>query len=101
MAVPFTRIAVVEPGVTLDDLQEAVRALGWYYPPDPASLKECSVGGTIATNAGGPRCVKYGVTRHYVLGLEVVLPDGQILETGGRCHKNKTGLDLIDNIRRH
>lgn len=88
-------IAVVEPGVILDDLQEAVRALGWYYPPDPASLKECSVGGTIATNAGGPRCVKYGVTRHYVLGLEVVLPDGQILETGGRCHKNKTGLDLI------
>ena len=88
-------IAAVEPGVILDDLQEAVRALGWYYPPDPASLKECSVGGTIATNAGGPRCVKYGVTRHYVLGLEVVLPDGQILETGGRCHKNKTGLDLI------
>ncbi len=88
-------IAVVEPGVILDDLQEAVRALGWYYPPDPASLKECSVGGTIATNAGGPRCVKYGVTRHYVLGLEVVLPDGQVLETGGRCHKNKTGLDLI------
>lgn len=92
---PADGIAVVEPGVTLDDLQEAVRALGWYYPPDPASLKECSVGGTIATNAGGPRCVKYGVTRHYVLGLEVVLPDGQILETGGRCHKNKTGLDLI------
>ena len=92
---PADGIAVVEPGVTLDDLQEAVRALGWYYPPDPASLKECSVGGTLATNAGGPRCVKYGVTRHYVLGLEVVLPDGQILETGGRCHKNKTGLDLI------
>ncbi len=92
---PADGIAVVEPGVTLDDLQESVRALGWYYPPDPASLKECSVGGTIATNAGGPRCVKYGVTRHYVLGLEVVLPDGQILETGGRCHKNKTGLDLI------
>jgi len=92
---PADGIAVVEPGVILNDLQEAVRALGWYYPPDPASLKECSVGGTIATNAGGPRCVKYGVTRHYVLGLEVVLPDGQILETGGRCHKNKTGLDLI------
>lgn len=88
-------IAVVEPGVILDDLQAAVREQGWYYPPDPASLKECSVGGTIATNAGGPRCVKYGVTRHYVLGLEVVLPDGQILDTGGRCHKNKTGLDLI------
>ena len=88
-------VAVVEPGVILDDLQEAVRRLGWYYPPDPASLKECSIGGTLATNAGGPRCVKYGVTRHYVLGLEVVLSDGQVLETGGRCHKNKTGLDLI------
>lgn len=92
---PTDGVAVVEPGVILNDLQEAVKELGWYYPPDPASLKECSVGGTIATNAGGPRCVKYGVTRHYVLGLEVVLPDGQILETGGRCHKNKTGLDLI------
>lgn len=92
---PVDGVAVVEPGVILDDLQEAVRNLGWYYPPDPASLKECSVGGTIATNAGGPRCVKYGVTRPYVLGLEVVLPDGEVLETGGRCHKNKTGLDLI------
>ncbi len=92
---PADGVAVVEPGLILDDLQEAARRVGWYYPPDPASLKECSVGGTLATNAGGPRCVKYGVTRHYVLGLEVVLPDGQILETGGRCHKNKTGLDLI------
>lgn len=92
---PADGVAVVEPGVILDDLQAAVRELGWYYPPDPASLKECSVGGTIATNAGGPRCVKYGVTRHYILGLEVVLPSGEVLETGGRCHKNKTGLDLI------
>lgn len=92
---PEDGVAVVEPGVILNDLQEAARELGWYYPPDPASLKECSVGGTIATNAGGPRCVKYGVTRPYVLGLEVVLPNGEILETGGRCHKNKTGLDLI------
>ncbi len=88
-------VAVVEPGVILDDLQESVRKRGWYYPPDPASLKECSMGGTIATNAGGPRCVKYGVTRHYILGLEVVLPSGEVLETGGRCHKNKTGFDLI------
>lgn len=92
---PADGVAVVEPGVILNDLQEAAREKGWYYPPDPASLKECSVGGTIANNAGGPRCVKYGVTRHYVLGLEVVLPNGEILETGGRCHKNKTGLDLI------
>ena len=88
-------VAVVEPGVILDALQESVRKRGWYYPPDPASLKECSMGGTIATNAGGPRCVKYGVTRHYILGLEVVLPSGEVLETGGRCHKNKTGFDLI------
>lgn len=92
---PGDGVAVVEPGVILDDLQTAARDKGWYYPPDPASLKECSVGGTIATNAGGPRCVKYGVTRHYVIGLEVVLPSGEVLETGGRCHKNKTGLDLV------
>lgn len=88
-------IAVVEPGVITGDLQKLVAADGWFYPPDPASLKECSLGGNIATNAGGPRCVKYGVTRHYVLGLEVVLMDGRILRTGGRCHKNVTGFDLI------
>ncbi len=88
-------VAVVEPGVITGDLQMAVAAEGWFYPPDPASLKECSLGGNIATNAGGPRCVKYGVTRHYVLGLEVVLADGRVLRTGGRCHKNVTGFDLI------
>ena len=88
-------VAVVEPGVVTGDLQAAVRRLGWYYPPDPASLKECSLGGNIATNAGGPRCLKYGVTRHYVLGLEAVLADGTIVRAGGRCHKNKTGFDLI------
>lgn len=88
-------VAVVEPGVTTGDLQAAVRELGWFYPPDPASLKECSLGGNIATNAGGPRCLKYGVTRHYVLGLEAVLADGTIVRAGGRCHKNKTGFDLV------
>jgi len=88
-------VAVVEPGVITGALQSAVAALGWFYPPDPASLKECSLGGNIATNAGGPRCLKYGVTRHYVLGLEAVLADGTILRAGGRCHKNKTGFDLI------
>ena len=88
-------VAVVEPGVITGDLQNAVRKLGWFYPPDPASLKECSLGGNIATNAGGPRCLKYGVTRHYVLGLEVVLADGTICRVGGRCHKNKTGFDLV------
>ncbi len=88
-------IAVVEPGVITGDLQAAVAAQNWFYPPDPASLKECSLGGNVATNAGGPRCLKYGVTRHYVLGLEVVLMDGRVLRTGGRCHKNVTGFDLI------
>lgn len=92
---PEDGVAVVQPGVITGDLQAAVHALGWEYPPDPASLKECSLGGNIATNAGGPRCLKYGVTRSYVLGLEVVLPDGRILRTGGRLHKNKTGFDLI------
>jgi glycolate oxidase subunit GlcD len=88
-------VAVVEPGVITGDLQQLAAAQGWFYPPDPASLKECSLGGNVATNAGGPRCVKYGVTRHYVLGLEIVLMDGRILRTGGRCHKNRTGFDLV------
>ncbi len=88
-------VAVVEPGVITGDLQAAARAQGWFYPPDPASLKECSIGGNVATNAGGPRCLKYGVTRGYVLGLEVVLPGGEVARLGGRCHKNKTGFDLI------
>ncbi len=92
---PEDGVAVVEPGVITGDLQDAAAELGWYYPPDPASLRECSLGGNIATNAGGPRCLKYGVTRPYVLGLEVVLANGDILRTGGRCHKNKTGFDLI------
>ncbi len=92
---PEDGIAIVQPGVITRDLQEAARDVGWEYPPDPASLKECSIGGNIATNAGGPRCLKYGVTRSYVLGLEVVLADGRILRTGGRLHKNKTGFDLI------
>lgn len=88
-------VAVVEPGVITGDLQAAVRERGWFYPPDPASLKECSLGGNIASNAGGPRCLKYGVTRHYVLGLEAVLADGTVVKAGGRCHKNKTGFDLV------
>ena len=92
---PRDGVAVTQPGVITGDLQKAVRALGWDYPPDPASLKECSIGGNIATNAGGPRCLKYGVTRNYVIGLEVVLPDGRVMRCGGRTHKNKTGFDLI------
>jgi glycolate oxidase subunit GlcD len=92
---PKDGVAVVQPGVITGDLQKAVRDLGWDYPPDPASLKECSIGGNVATNAGGPRCLKYGVTRNYVLGLEIVLADGRVMRCGGRLHKNKTGFDLI------
>jgi glycolate oxidase len=88
-------VAVVEPGVLTGDLKAAAREQLLFYPPDPASQKDCSIGGNIATNAGGPRCLKYGVTRNYVLGLEVVLASGEILRTGGRVHKNKTGFDLI------
>ena len=88
-------IAIVEPGVITGELQAAVRAQKLFYPPDPASLHDCSIGGNVATNAGGPRCLKYGVTRHYIIGLEVVLASGEVLRTGGRVHKNKTGFDLI------
>ena len=88
-------VAIVEPGVITADLKAAVRAQKLFYPPDPASMKDCSIGGNIATNAGGPRCLKYGVTRNYVIGLEVVLANGEVLRTGGRVHKNKTGFDLI------
>ncbi len=91
---PADGVAVVQPGVITGDLQDAVKKLGWYYPPDPASLRECTIGGNVATNAGGPRCLKYGVTRQYVLGLEVVLPNGDIMRAGGRCHKNRQGFDL-------
>lgn len=87
-------VAVVQPGVITKTLQDAVEAKGLYYPPDPASRADCSLGGNIATNAGGPRCLKYGVTRDYVLGLEVVLADGTITRLGSRTHKNKTGFDL-------
>jgi len=87
-------VAVVQPGVITAALQRAAHEAGWEYPPDPASLKECSIGGNIATNAGGPRCLKYGVTRSYVLGLEVVLVNGKVMRVGGRLHKNKTGFDL-------
>ena len=87
-------VAVVQPGVITAQLQEAVEKQGLYYPPDPASRADCSIGGNIATNAGGPRCLKYGVTRDYVLGLEVVLPNGTVTRLGSRTHKNKTGFDL-------
>lgn len=88
-------IAIVEPGVITAELQARVREQKLFYPPDPASKKDCSLGGNVATNAGGPRCLKYGVTRNYVVGLEVVLANGDVLRTGGRVHKNKTGFNLI------
>lgn len=91
---PDDFVAVVEPGVKTAAFQEKAEALGLFYPPDPASRADCSLGGNVATNAGGPRCLKYGVTRDYVLGLEVVLADGTLVQLGGRTHKNKTGFDL-------
>src|SRR6478672_13248156 len=88
-------VAIVEPGVFTGELKAVVRAQKLFYPPDPASMKDCTIGGNVATNAGGPRCLKYGVTRNYVIGLEAVLANGEVLRTGGRVHKNKTGFDLI------
>src|SRR5436305_6003825 len=86
--------AVTEPGVTTYALQQAVEQLGLFYPPDPASYKNSYIGGNIAENAGGIRSAKYGVTKHYVLGLEVVLPTGEVIRTGGRTSKNVVGFDL-------
>jgi glycolate oxidase len=87
-------IAVVEPGVVTGDLQRAVERLGLFYPPDPASKDFSTLGGNIAECAGGPRCIKYGVTRDYVLGLTVVTPTGSVIHTGGRTIKNVVGYDL-------
>ncbi|HVG39855.1 MAG TPA: FAD-linked oxidase C-terminal domain-containing protein, partial [Pyrinomonadaceae bacterium] len=85
---------VTEPGVTTYALQQAVEARGLFYPPDPSSYKDSYIGGNIAENAGGIRSAKYGVTKHYVLGLEVVTPTGEIIRTGGRTSKNVVGFDL-------
>jgi len=87
-------LAVVEPGVVTGRLHRAVEKEGLFYPPDPSSLQTCTIGGNVAENAGGPRAFKYGVTRDYVLGLEVVTPTGEIINTGGRTVKNVTGYDL-------
>jgi glycolate oxidase len=86
----------VESGVKTAQIHEAVEKEGLFYPPDPASLDSCSIGGNIAENAGGPRAVKYGVTKHYVCGLEAVLPSGKTIKLGGKLVKNVTGYDLID-----
>ena len=87
-------IAVVEPNVITGDLQDAVERLGLFYPPDPASLRQSTLGGNVAECAGGPRAFKYGVTKQYVLGLEAVLPTGEVINTGGRVVKSVVGYDL-------
>lgn len=87
-------VAVVEPGVITGDLQARVDMHSLYYPPDPASLKQSTLGGNVAEGAGGPRCLKYGTTKDYVLGLEVVLPTGEIIRTGGKLMKDVTGYNF-------
>lgn len=87
-------VAVAEPGVVTADFQRAVEAVGLFFPPDPSSLEESMLGGNIAENAGGPRCVKYGVTGAYVLGMTFVTATGEIVKAGGRTTKNVVGFDL-------
>ena len=87
--------AAVEPGVILHDFNMALAKEGLFYPPDPQSFLGCTMGGTVAENAGGPYCVKYGVTKQYVLGLEVVLANGYVMKLGGVTVKNRTGYELV------
>src|SRR5579862_7467427 len=87
--------AVVEAGAITLQLQEAVEKVGLLYPPDPASSRQSTLGGNVACNSGGPRCLKYGVTRDYVTGLTVVLASGEVLELGGKLTKNATGPQLL------
>jgi glycolate oxidase len=87
-------LAVVQPNVITRELQDAVEARGLFYPPDPASLKQSSLGGNVAECAGGPRAVKYGTTKRYVLALEAVLPTGEVIRTGSTAVKNVVGYDL-------
>jgi glycolate oxidase len=91
-------MVTAEPGVITGNLHREVEEQGLFYPPDPASLDSCSIGGNVAENAGGPRAIKYGVTKDYVCGLEVVLPDGQIARMGGKVVKNVTGYNLIQLV---
>lgn len=91
---PVDQVAVVEPGVVNADLSRAAFEAGMFYPPDPSSWEESTIGGNLATNAGGLCCVKYGVTGDFVRGLEVVLPDGEAIRTGRRTVKGVAGYDL-------
>ena len=91
---PEDSIVTTQPGVITLALQQAVEAKGLLYPPDPASLNMCTIGGNVSTNAGGPRCLKYGVTADYVLGLELVVPGGKVMHLGGRTIKNVAGYNL-------
>ncbi|MGB3210322.1 MAG: FAD-linked oxidase C-terminal domain-containing protein [Desulforhopalus sp.] len=88
------RYAIVEPGVVNGDLQKDLASVGFFYPPDPGSIKISTIGGNVALNAGGPRCLKYGVTMDYVLGMEVVLPSGKIIVLGSKNIKDVTGYKL-------
>src|SRR6185312_3658340 len=85
---------ITEPGVITEVLQNAVKDKGLFYPPDPSSRGSCFIGGNIAENSGGPKAVKYGVVKDYVLNLEVVLPTGEIIWTGSNVLKNSTGYNL-------
>jgi glycolate oxidase len=87
-------LARVQPNVITGDLQDAVEQVGLFYPPDPASLRQCAIGGNVAECAGGPRAFKYGTTKRYVLALEAVLPTGEIIRTGSKAVKNVVGYDL-------
>ena len=89
-------LVITEPGVVTQELQEAVDKIGLMYPPDPASTNFSTIGGNIAENAGGIRAVKYGVTKNYVMGLEVVLPTGEVLHTGSKCIKDVVGYNLTE-----
>lgn len=91
-------VATVEPGLVTEQFQKAVEQVGLFYPPDPASLKMSTLGGNVAECAGGPRCVKYGVTKDYIIGLEIVTPTGDIIKTGGPTMKGVVGYDLTKLI---
>lgn len=91
-------LAIVEPGVITQDLQKKAEEAGLFYPPDPSSSHVSTIGGNLAENSGGPHGLKYGVTKHYVIGLEVVTPEGEVIRTGGMTVKNVTGYDLTPLI---